>query len=237
MNRYVAVLVFLALPAWAAETPATIPEIRSRDGTRYTNVIVTKRDQGRVSFSHDDGMTTLSLSAFDDNNLERLNPGHLANLKAKQAEADAKEQERERTRDAQRKQAFEQNPAAAAQAKKEDDIREAAIRYALTHFEVSGLSKASAIILDIDGDTPSDEFLKRFARHKPPVQKMPRSRRRELQETELSCEVGHLKWLSETEAEISASRHFEADAVSFRYTLRLTNKGWEVVQSKITSIN
>jgi hypothetical protein len=237
MNRYIATLLLLSLSAFAADSSGTIPELLARDGTRYTNVTVTKIGQGRISFRHDDGMTTLSIYAFDDNNMERLIPGHLTDLKAKQAEADAKERERERIRDTQRRQALEQNPAAAAQAKKEDDVREAAIRYALTHFEAPDLSKVSAIIVEIDHDTPSDEFLKRFAGYKPPLRKMPRSQRRELQEAELSCTVSDLKWVSETEAEIYASRVISNAAVSFRYTMRFTNRGWEVIQYKITGIS
>lgn len=237
MNRCAVALLFLVLPAWAADSSGTIPELLARDGTKYTNVTVTKRDKVRISFRHDDGMTTLPLYAFDDNNLERLIPGRLAALKAKQAEADAKEQERERTRDAKRRQTLQQNPAAAMQARKDDDLLEAAIRHALTHFEAPDLTKVSVVLLEIDGDTPSDEFLQRFASHKPPVRKLPRARRNTLQETELSCYVGDLKWLSETEAEISASRLFAEESVSFRYTMRLINNRWEVVQFKITTIS
>jgi len=126
---------------------------------------------------------------------------------------------------------------AAAQAKNEDDIREAAIRYALTHFEAPDLTKVTAIILDIDGDIPSDEFLRRFAKDKPPVRSMPRSLHRELKETELSCRVDNLKWVSEAEAEISASRVIGVEAVSFSYTLHHTNKGWHVIQYRITGIS
>lgn len=242
MITHLLAVILLGISLCAAELPqgttGTILELVARDGTRYTHVTVTRREQGRIAFRHDDGMTTLSLSAFDDNNLERLVPGHLASIKAKRAEADAKEQERERTRDTQRKQALEQDPKAAAQAKNEDDIREAAFRYAFTHFETRDFTKISAIIIVIEDDTPSDEFLKRFATHKPPVRKIPRFRRNEIQDTELSCYVYKIKWLSDTEAEIAVSRVIgEGEAaVSFRYTMRLTNKGWEVVQYKLTGI-
>jgi hypothetical protein len=238
--RHIVLYLLLAVSGWAAELPhttATIPELFTRDRARYTNVTVTKCDQGQVSFRYDDGVTTRPLAAFDDASIERIIPGYLADLKAKQAAAGAREQEQERTRDAQRKQAPERNPAAAAQARKEDDIREAALRHVMTHFEAPDLTKVSGVIILVDRDPTSDEFMTRFATDKPPVRKIPRSKRRELLETELSCTVSALKWLSGIEAEISVSRVIGEAAVDFRYSVRLTSKGWEIVQSRTTFIS
>jgi hypothetical protein len=178
------------------------------------------------------------LSSFGDQGLELLFPGHLARLKAKQEEAVAKELERERTRDARRKQALEQDPGAAALARKEDDLREAVLREMIAG--ASDSWEVSVIYLTIDMDTPSAEFLKRFATHAPPVRRIPFVSRwsppLERGQTELEYSLDNVKWLSDTEAEISVSRLIGIDGIAYHCVVRLTDKGWKVVKARITAI-
>jgi hypothetical protein len=217
--------------------PGVIPELMARDGTRYTRVTVTKRDERQIAFQHADGLTTRPLWDFDEENLERILPGYRARLAAADLEAEAREHERERKRDTERRRALDADPAAAAKARKEDDVREAVIRHVLSRYDAEEIKKLTAIVIEIDGDTPAAEFLRRFAGDQLPVQKRPRWRPLVVKQTEVHCGVRDVRLISDQDAIVRASWTVADNVICYEFKVRLTPQGWEVVERTITGMS
>ena len=92
-----------------------------------------------------------------------------------------------------------------------DDIREAVFRWQFDHNASSQQKKAQAYFLGVgDRDDPTDEFMKRFANHKPPVRKASACsadagkgvRDKKTGEKGLIFRVRKIEWKSDTEVEV-----------------------------------
>lgn len=123
----------------------------------------------------------------------------------------------------------------------EYEIREAAFRYQFNH-NFSGQQKNAAFyFLAVNGSStdPSDEFMKRFKAHKPPVQKASQSMRGQGSQVKdkatgrkgLLFFTTGLKWLSASRAQIHAG-YSEANLSAAINTYVLEKKGrkWLVVK-------
>ena len=132
---------------------------------------------------------------------------------------------------------------APARSAAEDDIREATYRYQFLH-NASGLQqKADVYFLSLgEKDTdPSDAFMKRFADHKPTVKKVSSSagrlggvRDKDTGGKGLIFRVAQIKWVSETEAEVSGG-YYEGglSASGNTYYLKKENGKWVVTRSEM----
>lgn len=132
---------------------------------------------------------------------------------------------------------------AEARAKAEDDIREATFRYQFLH-NASGLQqKADVYFLSLGGKDrdPSDEFMKRFADHKPPVKKVSQSagrmegvRDKATGGRGLIFRVEAIKWVSDTEVTVSGG-YYEGGLSSSgnSYHLKKQKDKWVVEKSEM----
>jgi hypothetical protein len=130
----------------------------------------------------------------------------------------------------------------------EDDVREAVFRHQFDH-NASGLQKsAHAYCLAIqsgekDSD-PSDQFMKRFAHHKPPVRKASACHWASIQVVEnrtgrsaLIFRVSRLTWISDTEVSVDGGYDEGNQSSSGNtYTVRKRNGKWEVTGDKMNMI-
>lgn len=129
-----------------------------------------------------------------------------------------------------------------------DDIREAVFRWQFDH-NASGLqNKAQAYFLavgDKDSD-PSDEFMKRFPEHKPPLRKVSACsadagkgvRDKKTGEKGLIFRVRKIEWKSDTEVEVKGG-YYAADlsASGNTYTVKKENGKWKVANDKMEWIS
>jgi hypothetical protein len=130
----------------------------------------------------------------------------------------------------------------------DDDIREAVFRYQFDH-NASGQQKTAKVYFLGVGEKatdPSDDFMKRFANHKPPVRKASASHfvrgkgllDKKTGERGLAFRNTLIKWISDTEVEVSGG-YYEAELSSSgnTYTVQKENGKWKVTKSKMNWIS
>ena len=131
----------------------------------------------------------------------------------------------------------------AARPSQEDDIREAVFRYQFDH-NGSGLQRrAHAYCLAVrvgEKETgPSDQFIKRFRPHKPPVRKASACHWEEIQVVEnrwgkpaLIFFVSKINWVSDTEVTVNGGyREGNMSSSGCSYTVRKEDGAWTIAAS------
>lgn len=125
-----------------------------------------------------------------------------------------------------------------------DDIREAVLRWQFTHNASGQQTNAQVYFVKVGekGGDPTDEFMKRFADHKPPVRKVSaRSASagkgvldKKTEEKGLVFSVTSIKWKSDTEVDVSGG-YYEAglSASGNTYTLKKEKGKWKVTEDKM----
>jgi hypothetical protein len=134
-------------------------------------------------------------------------------------------------------------------ASQEDDIREAVFRHQFDH-NASGLQKrahAYCLLIRVGekNSDPSDQFMKRFAGHKPPIRKASGCHWTSIQVIEnrsgrsaLIFFVSNVSWISDTEVTVEGG--YEEGNVSSSgntYTLRKQNGKWGVTNDQMNVIS
>ncbi len=130
----------------------------------------------------------------------------------------------------------------------ESDLRETVFRYQFDH-NSSGQQKRAAVYCLSVGEKltdPSDDFMKRFADHKPPVRKVSECNvdpfkgviDKRTGKSGLVFRVTNIAWLSETEVEV-AGGYYEAGLSASGNTYTLTRKygKWNVTRDKTNWIS
>jgi hypothetical protein len=127
-----------------------------------------------------------------------------------------------------------------AKLKAEEDIQEATFRYQFLH-NASGLKQNAQFYFLSLGEKnadPSDEFMKRFAGHKPVAKKRSQStggaggiKDKETGGSGLIFTVSKIKWVSETEVEVEGG-YYEAglSASGNTYYLKKEKEKWAVTK-------
>lgn len=131
----------------------------------------------------------------------------------------------------------------------EDDIREAVFRYQFDH-NASGLQKRAhafclVIGLDDKNSDPSDQFMKRFAHHKPAVRKASSCHWNSIQVVEnrtgraaLVFWCSKITWVSDIEVSVDGGyEEGNVSASSSTYTVRKQNGKWAVTNDRMTMIS
>jgi hypothetical protein len=131
----------------------------------------------------------------------------------------------------------------------EDDIREAVFRYQFEH-NASGQQKSArayylAILVGNKDSDPPEQFIKRFAHHKPPVRKASACHWDSIKVVEnrtgrpaLIFGVSRITWISDTEVTVDGG--YEEGNVSSSgntYTVTMRNGKWEVTHDQMNSIS
>jgi hypothetical protein len=142
----------------------------------------------------------------------------------------------------------EQPTADKNRASQEDDIREAVFRWQFNHNASGQQWTASAYFLEVnqgDGE-PSDEFMRRFADHKPPARKKSACRTsfregvvdKKTGGKGLIFSVTSMIWISDTEV-VVAGGYYEANlSASWNtYTLKKDKGKWKVTNDKLEGIS
>ena len=135
-----------------------------------------------------------------------------------------------------------------ARQSQEDDIREAVFRYQFDH-NASGQQKSAKVYFLGVGEKatdPSDEFMKRFVDHKPPVRKASASHfvrgkgmlDKKTGESGLAFRAQSIKWISDTEVEVSGG-YYEAELSSSgnTYTVKKESGKWKVTKNTMSWIS
>ena len=130
----------------------------------------------------------------------------------------------------------------------EDNIREAVFRYQFNH-NASGQQQRAAFYCLAVGEKrsdPSDEFMKRFADHKPPVRKVSECQidpskgviDKRTGTSGLVFRVTGITWISDSEVE-AAGGYYEAGLSSSgnTYTLTKQHGQWKVSKDKMNWIS
>lgn len=144
----------------------------------------------------------------------------------------------------------------ANRASTEDDIREAVFRYQFTHNGSALRQKAEVYFLSFgeQDQEPDEEFLKRFARHEPPVKpashaKALRGRKgtpapfsnivdKQTGKVGLIFYLRSIRWLSEDQVQVDGGYHEgPLSATSNRYTVVRENGAWVVLQDQVISVS
>jgi hypothetical protein len=130
-----------------------------------------------------------------------------------------------------------------ARKNQEDEIREAVFRWQFEHNASGQQQKAEAYYLEIGEEgNPSDEFMKRFAKHTPPVRKVSDCtfdgvtvvRDKKTGERGLIFKVTSIEWKSDTEVDVKGE-YYEAglSASGNTYTVKKENGKWKVIKDKM----
>jgi hypothetical protein len=129
-----------------------------------------------------------------------------------------------------------------------DDIREAVFRWQFHHNASGQQKKAQVYFLQVgeNGDDPTDEFIKRFADHKPPVRKRSASsedhgrgvRDKQTGERGLIFRVSKIEWRTDAEVEVKGG-YYEANlsASGNTYTVKKQDGKWKVTNDKMDWIS
>jgi len=136
----------------------------------------------------------------------------------------------------------------AAHLSQEDDIREAIFRYQFEHNASSQQKDAHDYFLSIGEheSDPSDEFMKRFAGHRPPVRKASACRitalgsviNKRTGKSGLLFRVGNITWLSEAAATAYGGySEGNTSASANTYTVTKENGRWKVIKDEINAIS
>jgi hypothetical protein len=131
----------------------------------------------------------------------------------------------------------------------EDDVRETVFRHQFDH-NASGQQKRAhayclAVLVGNKDSDPSDQFIRRFAHHKPPVRKASACHWDSIEVVEnrtgrlaLIFHVSRITWISDTEVAVDGG-YEEGNVSSSRntYTVTKRNGKWEVThdQMNVTS--
>ena len=129
----------------------------------------------------------------------------------------------------------------------EDDIREAVFRWQFAHNSSALKQKAKAYYLRIGekGD-PSDAFMKRFAKDKPPVRKFSACtsgpaegvRDKATGERGLVFRISSLKWKTDTEVELKGGYYEGGKSSSGNtYTVKKEDGKWKVTADRMQWIS
>jgi hypothetical protein len=125
-----------------------------------------------------------------------------------------------------------------------DDIREAVFRWQFDHNASGQQTNAQVYFLEVgekSGD-PTEEFMKRFADHKPPVRKVSACTAdagkgvldRKTGEKGLIFRVTNIKWKSDTEVDVSGGYHEAGLSASGNtYTVKKKKGKWKVTNDKM----
>jgi hypothetical protein len=125
-----------------------------------------------------------------------------------------------------------------------DDIREAVFRWQFDHNASGQQTNAQVYFLEVGekGGDPTDEFMKRFADHKPSVRKVSASSAsagkgvldKKTGEKGLIFRVTSIEWKSDTEVDVSGG-YYEAglSASGNTYTLKKDKGKWKVTNDKM----
>jgi hypothetical protein len=141
-------------------------------------------------------------------------------------------------------------PALAGEAEREsqiDDIREAVFRWQFDHNASGQQKKARIYFLEVGekpGD-PTDQFMNRFADHKPPVRKVSACtlntgevRNKKTREKGLIFRVTKIEWKSDIEVEVTGGYHEALLSSSGNtYTVKKENGKWKVTKDKMDWIS
>ncbi len=131
----------------------------------------------------------------------------------------------------------------------EDDIRETVFRYQFEH-NASGQGKSAhayclAILVGEKDSDPSDQFMKRFAHHKPQVRKVSACHWDSIRVVEnrtgrpaLIFHVSKITWVSDSEVTVDGG-YEEANVSSSgnTYTVTKRNSKWEVTSDRMNVIS
>jgi hypothetical protein len=131
----------------------------------------------------------------------------------------------------------------------EDDIREAVFRHQFEH-NASGQQKTAhayclAILVNDKDSDPSEQFMKRFVHHKPPVRKWSACHWTSVEVVEnrtgrsaLIFSVSKIDWTSDTEVTVGGG-YEEANVSSSgnAYTVKKQNGKWVVTNDQMTVIS
>ncbi len=117
--------------------------------------------------------------------------------------------------------------------KDEENVRETVFLYQFSHNASALKQKAKAYYLTIgtNGADPSDNLLKRFAGHKPPVFKISKLKPNNKKEIDgLTFKITNLRWISETEVEVTGG-YYEGPLSSSGgiYRVKKHNGKWIVL--------
>ncbi len=128
-----------------------------------------------------------------------------------------------------------------------EEIREAVFRWQFDHNTSGHKTNAQVYFLSIgeicqEGDELSDEFMKRFANHKPPVRKVSASTKspskgivdKKTGEKGLIFSVTNIEWKSDTEVHVSGGYCKELlDASGNTYTVKKQKGKWKVTNAQM----
>lgn len=126
------------------------------------------------------------------------------------------------------------------------DVLEAALRYKFAH-NGSGLqNRATAYFISLGGSDPSDEFIKRFVGHAPPVRKASACRYegggfvldRATGRKGLLFSTEGVTWKSDTEVQVALGYYEQGLSADWcTYTLRKEKGKWKVTDTRLNSIS
>ena len=129
-----------------------------------------------------------------------------------------------------------------------DDIREEVFRYQFDHNGSAQQKTAKAYFIGVgdEGGDPSDDFMKRFDGHKPPVRKASASHYvrgkgildKKTGERGLAFGFTGIKWISDIEVEVDGE-YYEAELSSSTntYTLKKEDGKWKVTKNNMKRIS
>jgi hypothetical protein len=128
-----------------------------------------------------------------------------------------------------------------------DDIREAVFRWQFDHNASGQQTNAHAYFLSIGhkGDDPTEEFIKRFADHKPPVRKVSAGTAdagksvfdKKTGEKGLLFHVTSIEWKSDTQVEVKGGYYEAGQSGSGNtYTLKRETSKWKVTNDRMDYI-
>ena len=129
-----------------------------------------------------------------------------------------------------------------------DDIREAVFRWQFDHNASGQQTNAQVYFLEVGqkGDDPSDEFMKRFAGHKPPVRKKSACNAapgkgvfdKKTGQQGLIFRATSIDWKSDAEVDVQGG-YYEAGLSSSgnTYTLKKKNGKWKVTNDQMQYIS
>jgi hypothetical protein len=135
------------------------------------------------------------------------------------------------------------------QAEKEQNIREAVFRYMFDH-NASGQQKRAGVyclsLSYLDPVDPTDEFMKRFSGHKPPVRKISECILHSFEgvtdkltgKAGLIFRVTEIRWISADEVEVTGG-YYEAGLSASGNTYRVAKQQgkWKVIEDKMNWIS
>jgi hypothetical protein len=131
----------------------------------------------------------------------------------------------------------------------EDDIREAVFRHQFDH-NASGQKKSAhayclSVLMGNKDSDPSDQFIKRFAHHKPPIRKASACHWDSIEVVEnrtgrpaLIFFISRITWISDTEVTVDGGyEEGNVSASANTYTVTKRNGKWEITHDQMNAIS